>query len=154
MSGVNGNGILGRPRLVDKRGPRWNNKSKCVSATCMVFLSGLLAAGIPPRAFAQSTARVSGLIHDQSGAVVPGATVVLRDEASGTEFRGVTDDSGFYSIDPVLPKTYTLTIGKGGFKPTSKPASRFIQPTGSTSRPVWNWANRCRRWRSKRRLRT
>ena len=84
MSGVNGNGILGRPRLVDKRGPR-SSKSKRASATCMVFLSGLLAAGIAPRAFAQSTARVSGLIHDQSGAVVPGATVVLRDEASGKE---------------------------------------------------------------------
>ncbi len=133
MSGVNGNGILGRPRLVDKRGPRWNNKSKCVSATCMVFLSGLLAAGIAPRAFAQSTARVSGLIHDQSGAVVPGATVVLRDEASGTEFRAVTDDSGFYSIDPLLPKTYTLTISKEGFKTYVKtgieihPADRLDQ---------------------------
>src|SRR5207249_11997597 len=116
MSCVNGNGILERPRLVDKRGPRCNNKSKGVSVICMLFLSGLLAAGFPPTAFAQSTARVSGLIHDQSGAVVPGPTVVLRDEASGTEFRGVTDDRGLYSIDPVLPKTYTLMISKHGLK--------------------------------------
>src|SRR5437870_13143611 len=107
MSGVNGNGILGRPRLVDKRGPR-SSKSKCVSATCMVFLSGLLAAGIAPRAFAQSTARVSGLMHDQSRAVVPGATVVLRVEPRGSELRGVTDDRGVCNTDPGLSKTYQM----------------------------------------------
>ncbi|PYV38026.1 MAG: hypothetical protein DMG06_26600, partial [Acidobacteria bacterium] len=53
-----------------------------VLAGCL--LRGLILAGMAPLALAQSTARVSGLVHDQTGAVVPGATVVLRDEASGT----------------------------------------------------------------------
>ncbi len=69
-----------------------------------------------PRAAAQSSARVSGFVHDPTGAVVPGATVILRDEATGNELRGVSDGSGFYSFDPVLPKTYSLTVEMKGFK--------------------------------------
>src|SRR2546426_2486246 len=84
------------------------------------FFYGLLVAGVSPLALAQSTARVSGLVHDQTGAVVPGATVVLRDEASGTELRAVTEESGFYRFDPVPPKTYSLTVAKDGFKTFSK----------------------------------
>src|SRR5437773_7556921 len=103
MSGVNGNGILEHPRLVDKRGPRWNNKSKCVSATCMVFLSGLLAAGIPPRAFAQSTARVSGLIHDQSASLELGQSV-QKVEVKATASNLITTESG--------AKTEVLTAGQ------------------------------------------
>ncbi len=65
---------------------------------------------------AQTAARLSGLVQDQSGAAIPGAAVVLRDEASGTEIRGHTDASGFYSFDPVPPKTYSLSVQKEGFK--------------------------------------
>ena len=80
----------------------------------------VLVAAITPRAAAQSEGRVTGFVHDQTGAVIPGATVVLRDEASGTELPGITDDRGLFSFDPVQPKTYTLTIQKEGFKTYSK----------------------------------
>lgn len=69
-----------------------------------------------PRALAQGGARVNGFVRDQTGAVIPGATVVLRDEATGTETRTKTDASGFYSFDYVLPKTYSLTVQSTGFK--------------------------------------
>src|SRR5437773_8875398 len=86
-----------------------------VISTCatVVFLGLLIAE---PTAVAQTTARISGLVHDQSGAVIPNASVILRDEASGTELRRVTEDSGFYSLDPVPPKTYTLEVSSPGFK--------------------------------------
>lgn len=76
----------------------------------------LLMVLMSPLAFAQSTARVTGFVTDQSGAVVPAASVTLRDEASGTEIRGVTDATGFYSFDPVPPRTYALVVSKDGFK--------------------------------------
>ncbi len=86
----------------------------------MLSIGVLLVATITPRAVAQSEGRVTGFVHDQTGAVIPGATVVLRDEASGTELPGITDDRGLFSFDPVQPKTYTLTIQKEGFKTYSK----------------------------------
>jgi len=75
-------------------------------------------AGIgAPSGFAQSSSgRVSGIVHDPSGANIPGATVILRDEASGTELKTVTDPGGFYSIEPVPPKTYSLIVQMNGFK--------------------------------------
>src|SRR5439155_884333 len=85
-----------------------------ISACATVLCLGLLIA--EPSAVAQTTARISGLVHDQSGAVIPKASVILRDEASGTELRRVTEDSGFYSLDPVPPKTYTLEGSSPGFK--------------------------------------
>src|SRR3989442_15807026 len=80
------------------------------------MLCALLAAISPPSASAQSAARINGFVRDQSGAVIPGATVTLRDQDTGTALHGVTDGSGFYSFEAVLPKRYTLTVSMKGFK--------------------------------------
>src|SRR5213594_459406 len=86
-------------------------RALCFSVCCL-----LLLVGAPVSVFAQNSARANGFVRDQSGAVIPGASVVLRDEASGTETRGVTDSSGFYSFDPLQPKTYSLSVQMKGFK--------------------------------------
>src|SRR6266699_591281 len=75
----------------------------------------LLAGGLSSPAFAQNLGRVDGLVHDQSGAVVPGVAVTLRNEASGTELKAKTDASGYYSIDLVPAATYTVTVQMKGF---------------------------------------
>lgn len=64
----------------------------------------------------QGTARVSGVVRDPSGAVIPAASVYLRNEATGTEQKTTADASGFYAIDYVFPKTYTLRVQATGFK--------------------------------------
>jgi hypothetical protein len=60
--------------------------------------------------------RISGTVADQTGAVIPGANVVLRNDASGAELRITTDTKGLYVFDYVLPATYTLTVSSTGFK--------------------------------------
>ncbi len=79
-------------------------------------LCALLAAICPPSASGQSSARINGFVRDQSGAIIPAATVTLRDQDTGTALHGVTDGNGFYSFEAVLPKTYTLTVSMKGFK--------------------------------------
>src|SRR5579859_4472341 len=70
-----------------------------------------------PLAFAQQgNGSVSGTVRDVSGAVVPGASVVLRNEASGTELKTTSDASGVYAINYVPVATYTLTVSSQGFK--------------------------------------
>jgi Carboxypeptidase regulatory-like domain len=49
-----------------------------------------------------ATGRLSGTIEDQSGAVLPGATIILVNTAVGSEFKAVSDGQGFYSF-PALP---------------------------------------------------
>lgn len=87
------------------------------TALLLVAALWILASLSAPLGFAQSSSgRVSGIVHDPSGANIPGATVILRDEASGTELKTTTDAGGFYSIEPVPPKTYSLIVQMTGFK--------------------------------------
>jgi Carboxypeptidase regulatory-like domain/TonB-dependent Receptor Plug Domain len=96
----------------------------------------LMSGAFAPPAYSQggSSGRVSGAIHDQTGANVPGATVILRDEATGTELKTVSDAGGFYAIDPVPSKTYSLIVQMKGFKTYTQrnlvvtPGSRLEMP--------------------------
>src|SRR5207247_9117344 len=139
---VNGTGERIIERCPPKRGAIREKSRNCKVLIRVGFFYGLLVAGVSPLALAQSTARVSGLVHDQTGAVVPGATVVLRDEASGTELRAVTEESGFYSFDPVPPKTYSLTVRKRGSRITRKRASGVMPANRASEWSGVSWGRR------------
>ncbi len=62
------------------------------------------------------TAELSGSVVDSSGAVVPGADVVLKNEGSGDVRRSVTNSDGFFNFASVPAQTYTLTVSLQGFK--------------------------------------
>ena len=53
-------------------------------------------------AFAQSTASITGTITDATGAVVPNATVTVRNQNTGEERVIQTDSSGIY-LCPLFP---------------------------------------------------
>src|SRR3974377_248401 len=74
----------------------------------------LLATNLP----AQSIyATLTGVVSDPSGAVVPGATVRLRNEASGSLRDTVTNAEGYYTFAsvPVGNYTYALEVEAKGF---------------------------------------
>src|ERR1700682_6384099 len=85
----------------------------------MRFITATLVAGaiLAPLAFAQeSTARLLGTITDPTGAVVPRASIVAKNAATGLERRVQANESGDYSI-PLLPiGQYTVTGEAAGFK--------------------------------------
>jgi hypothetical protein len=101
-----------------------------LAAFCGVFLVAICTPG-----FAQNNGRVDGIVHDPSGAVIPGASVVLHNEANGTDIRGQTDSSGYYSIDVVPPATYTLKVTAAGFR-TSSQAGLEVHTADRLSVPV------------------
>jgi hypothetical protein len=59
---------------------------------------------------------ISGTVTDSAGARVPGAQVSLLDVLTGVETRVVTDDSGVYDANKLVPGTYTGKVTKDGFK--------------------------------------
>ena len=63
-----------------------------------------------------STSSVTGVVQDASGAVVPGAKVVVKDEATGTTFETTTTSAGSYAVQALKPGQYTVTISKPGFQ--------------------------------------
>jgi hypothetical protein len=61
-----------------------------------------------PAASAQSTTdgAIGGAVTDQSGAVVPSATVSSRNLGTGSNSTGVTDGSGRYMLIHLQPGRY------------------------------------------------
>ncbi len=78
-----------------------------------------LALGVlfVPLGFAQTdTATITGIVHDSSGAAVPGARVVARNVQTNIERATVSSNEGAYSIPLLNVGTYQVTAEKEGFK--------------------------------------
>jgi hypothetical protein len=58
-----------------------------------------------------------GTVTDQTGAVVPEATVTAKNTNTGLTRETTTDAAGVYSIRNLLEGTYSLSVGKSGFRP-------------------------------------
>ncbi|MCC6344874.1 MAG: carboxypeptidase regulatory-like domain-containing protein [Bryobacterales bacterium] len=76
------------------------------------FLSVVLVSG----AIAQVTGSIAGQILDSTASAVPGAEVVVANEATGASFRAVSDETGFYRAPQLEPGVYTVTARATGFR--------------------------------------
>jgi Carboxypeptidase regulatory-like domain/TonB dependent receptor len=83
-----------------------------------LFAAVLLAVCSSTAAFAQggSTAPISGVVVDAAGAVVPGADVIVRNNATGETFTAVSSGEGIFSVPSMVTGTYTVTVTLQGFK--------------------------------------
>ncbi len=68
-----------------------------------------------------TTGMVTGRVVDSSGAVVPGAQVILISEARGTKTAPVkTNETGDYVFASMIPDTYTAEVTAASFKTTRR----------------------------------
>ncbi len=81
-----------------------------------LLLAALLVPGLEPALGQGTTSRVMGVVQDPSMAPVPGATIVLTNEATGVSFVTHSTSAGTYVFDSVQVGTYTLTAEMPGFK--------------------------------------
>src|SRR5215471_426505 len=66
--------------------------------------------------FAQSVSGdLSGTIFDATGAAIPNATVVGKNEATGVETTTKSTVTGEYRLANLPPGTYTITVIASGF---------------------------------------
>src|SRR3954469_22077766 len=82
-----------------------------------VAMTLMLGAALAPSLSAQeSTARLLGTVTDPTGAVVPHASISVKNVATGLERKAQANEAGDYSI-PLLPiGQYTVTGEAAGFK--------------------------------------
>ncbi len=78
----------------------------------------LVVIGLAQPAFAQGspTSSLSGVVVDTAGGVVPGASVVVKNNATGVTLEVVSNSEGVFSIPGLEPATYTVTVALAGFK--------------------------------------
>ena len=62
------------------------------------------------------TGSISGAVTDQTGAVVAGATVVVKNKANPGESTVTTSDNGTFTVGTLITGVYTVTITHSGFK--------------------------------------
>ena len=68
-------------------------------------------------AFAQfASGSIGATVTDATGAVVPNAKVVLKNEATGGLRDTVTNNSGNFDFPSILPATYTVTVTAPGLQ--------------------------------------
>src|SRR3954466_2969545 len=63
---------------------------------------------------AQSTATLRGTVTDQTGAVVPNATVIARNQATGIERTTRSDTTGNYQLAALPVGTYDIDVKASG----------------------------------------
>jgi outer membrane receptor protein involved in Fe transport len=81
-----------------------------------LMLACAVAVVLPGVAFAQATGSISGIVTDESGAVMPGVTVEATNVGTNQTRAAVTGADGFYSIPLVPPGQYSLKGTLQGFK--------------------------------------
>lgn len=94
-----------------------------VALTLVMLVSGARAQ--------LSTASITGIVSDPSGAAVPHAAMVLRNVDTSVELHTATNGSGNYVFTNVPPGHYTLSAGKAGF--TTKEVSEFTLAVNQTA---------------------
>jgi hypothetical protein len=57
-----------------------------------------------------------GSVTDNTGAVVPGATVTVTDESKGTSVNVTSNANGEYTVEHLIPDVYDVKVAAGGFK--------------------------------------
>ena len=87
------------------------------SKRVVMWIFVLCAMGAARPASAQvDTGTILGTVRDQSGGVLPGATVVITHEGQGFSLTGVTRDDGTYIFTPVRTGAYLIEVEFPGFR--------------------------------------
>ena len=83
------------------------------------FYMALLAIGctltLAPARAQSVYGSIFGTVTDTTGAVIPGATVTVTDEAKGTVVTATTNGTGDYSVTHLVPDNYDVKIEIQGF---------------------------------------
>jgi len=83
-----------------------------------------------------TTSRVVGTVTDASGAVIPGATVILTNDKTGVSFETVTSGTGNYTFEAVQVGDYTVAVQLQGFKKFVSSGNRVNIGTPTTVNAV------------------
>ncbi len=94
-----------------------------VAASTLVFAQG-----------GGTTASLSGVVTDSSGAVLPGADIEVKNNATGALYPAVTDGEGRFTIPALNPGTYTVKVSLMGFKTFVAPDVQVLTATPASVR--------------------
>jgi hypothetical protein len=85
--------------------------------------------------FAQGASQsLSGVVVDAAGGVIPGATVVVLNKATGEKFDLTSNEAGAFSVPGIAVGTYTVTVTLQSFKTAVINDVRIVTGTAASVR--------------------
>jgi Carboxypeptidase regulatory-like domain/TonB dependent receptor-like, beta-barrel len=105
-----------RVRLKEEKMRRGVKQGLSWISSTVVFALLFVMLGVT-QAFSQvDTGAIGGTVKDESGAVIPGATVTLTNEGTGLKLSTVTGGSGDFTFTPIRIGSYTVSAEYKGFQ--------------------------------------
>jgi hypothetical protein len=110
---------------------RFFRLQNAVLALSLVAVAGYVANVTAPDAHGQSsvTGALSGLVMDGTGAVVPGATVIITDTSTDAKQTVVTNAEGRYTIGLLKPGLYKISASATGLQSETVQVSVILGTT-------------------------
>jgi carboxypeptidase family protein len=105
----------------------------------IALLALLLAAPVLAQGTGGATS-LSGVVVDTQGGFIPGATIEIRNTATGVTETVVSNANGAFAVPALSPGLYTVTVSLNGFKTYVLSEVRLIAATRRRSKQCWNWA--------------
>lgn len=87
---------------------------KLLACSCLLALA--LTAAVSAQ---QGTAELSGKVSDQQGGVLPGVSIVVRNQDTGMFREAVTDPAGTFFVSGLVPGVYEVVASLEGFRRTT-----------------------------------
>ncbi len=89
----------------------------CKSSGRLVLAVVLGLLCLPSLSHAQAIyGSIFGTVTDNTGAVVPNATITVTDESKGTSVTAQSNESGDYTVQHLIPDTYDIKVTAPNFK--------------------------------------
>src|SRR5205085_9895205 len=82
---------------------------------CVLLVVGLMCLACLTGTAQVLTGQLSGTVADQSGAVIPAASVTLKNQLTGDIRKTVSNSEGVFAFAAVPTGEYTITIAAQGF---------------------------------------
>ncbi len=105
------------------------------SFLAVVFAVAFVILAVAP-ASAQSTGRIEGIVSDNSGAAVPGATVTATNLGTNATRIVVSDTNGAYSMSALPLGDYRVQVELSGFKPAAIPVTLTVNQVARLDFPL------------------
>jgi hypothetical protein len=84
------------------------------------FVALFLLAIVTPLVAQQGTSEIAGRVTDEQGAVLPGANIVITNEATGVFREVVSGPEGTYFVSQLIPGRYRISAKLTGFRPVER----------------------------------
>jgi hypothetical protein len=86
----------------------------------LMFIAAIGCFSFTNSAFAQeeTSATITGQVTDSTGAVIPNAAIVVTNTATGQARTVRSNAEGSFSVFPLIPGSYTVSVEQTGFKKT------------------------------------